>query len=96
MSETTTQFMRKEKGRGLKMVQVAIGIIAGAAGIAGAFKAWAVLPYRIERLEDDQRSIKQEYRDVSAEQRAQREILIRIEERIKRTDRLANGHGSDN
>ena len=83
MSETTTQFMRREKG-GLKTAQVVIGIVAGVAGIAGAVKAWAILPYRMERLEDDQKAIKQEYHDVSAEQRAQREILIRIEERIKR------------
>lgn len=85
-NNTETMYRSKDRGVG-KIVSIAVGLVS----IAGAVGAWAVLPYRVERLEDDQKAIKLEYKDVSDEQRAQREILIRIEERIKRTDRLANG-----
>lgn len=71
----------------VKTIGVVGGIITALIAVGGAAKAWVILPYRIDQHETDIKSIRQEYRDVSAEQRAQREILIRIEERLKTSNR---------
>lgn len=54
-------------------VAVFIGV---AAGVAGLFGAWFILPYRVGEAEE-------KIKAVEAEQRQQREILIRIDENVK-------------
>lgn len=83
MSETHTQFIRKEKSA-MKSIGAAVAVVAGLIGIGGAAKAWFILPYRIELLEVDGKAIKQEYKDLSKEQQEMKLILMRIDERLKR------------
>lgn len=83
MSNHTEQFERRNKG-GLKAVGATVAVVAGIIGIGGAAKAWFILPYRIDLLEVDTRTIKQEYKDLSREQQEMKLILMRIDERLKR------------
>jgi len=83
MSNHTEQFERRNKGR-LKAIGATVAVVAGIIGIGGAAKAWFILPYRIDLLEVDTRTIKQEYKDLSKETQEMKLILMRIDERLKR------------
>lgn len=83
MSEETQQFERRNKS-GLKAVGAAVAVVVGLIAIGGAAKAWFILPYRIDLLEVDTRTIKQEYKDLAKEQQEMKLILMRIDERLKR------------
>lgn len=81
MSSETT--FRERNRNPIKAMGATVAVVAGLIGIGGAAKAWFVLPYRIETLETDNRTIKQEYKDLAREQQEQKLILMRIEERLK-------------
>lgn len=81
MSSETT--FRERNRIPIKAMGATVAVVAGLIGIGGAAKAWFVLPYRIETLETDNRTIKQEYKDLAREQQEQKLILMRIEERLK-------------
>lgn len=57
-------------------MQILIGVIVGTIAIAAAIGSWYVLPFRVALLEKDYQSIKLKTDD-------QKELLIRIEERVK-------------
>lgn len=82
--ENTEQFERRSNRSGLKAVGATVAVVAGIIGIGGAAKAWFILPYRIDLLEVDTRTIKQEYKDLSKETQEMKLILMRIDERLKR------------
>lgn len=71
---------------------VILGVIAG---IAGLFGAWFVLPYRMEAAEKKQETfefkVERRFESNEAEQRAQREILIRIDENVKALKETGRG-----
>ena len=62
-------------------------IIAALAGIAGLAGAWFILPYRMDAAEKKQENfevrVDRRFESTDAEARAQREILIRIDENVK-------------
>jgi hypothetical protein len=58
----------------LTVISLSSGIIVG---VFGAIQAYAVLPYRVVEME-------QKIKMLEEDQRQSREILIRIEERVKR------------
>lgn len=54
-----------------------LGIVFSiAVGSAGFIQAWALIPYRVQLVEAEQRTMKEE-------RKVDREILIRIEEQVK-------------
>lgn len=84
MSEENTEQFERRNRSGLKAVGAAVAVVAGIIGIGGAAKAWFILPYRIDLLEVDTRTIKLEYKDLSKETQEMKLILMRIDERLKR------------
>lgn len=68
----------------LTRLGVIIGTIAGIFALAGA---WFVLPFRVEAVEKQAieftARVERRFEATEAEQRQQREILIRIDENVK-------------
>lgn len=53
------------------------GLIVALISIAAATKAWVILPYRVEKVEQEQTQTAKDLREM-------REILIRIDEKVKK------------
>ncbi|MBX3751389.1 MAG: hypothetical protein KF897_15025 [Opitutaceae bacterium] len=68
----------------LTRLSVVLAVIAGIAAFAGA---WFVLPYRVDAAEKTAAEfavrVERRFEATEAEQRQQREILIRIDENVK-------------
>lgn len=74
----------EERSRTLK-TWVAIGALGTALlAIGGATKAWVILPYRLEQAEKQSEAIKVEQAQTAKDLREMKEMLIRIDEKVKK------------
>lgn len=97
-TETTPPYPSKSRDNGdvrinLNRLGVILGVITALVALAGA---WLVLPYRVEQTEKAQSlfetKVERRFETTEAEQRQQREILIRIDENVKELKRTSR-HG---
>lgn len=71
----------------LNEIEVLLGIIVAVIAIAACFGSWYVLPYRVGELEKAVNSIKSDITNVQKDSNQNRELLIRIDERLMAVQR---------
>lgn len=71
------------KSSNIRSLSTVIGILVIAAGVFGS---WSTNSYRIEQAEQATQSNKSQIEDIKKSRDSDREILIRIDERLKRLE----------
>jgi len=72
-----------EKLINLNKLEVGLGCVVAIIAIAGAVGTWYILPYRVTELEKNQAVLKVQIDAMQKESQNQRELLIRIDERLQ-------------
>lgn len=84
MSATATQVENEDRPRLLKTVLIIGALCTALAAITGFAKAWVILPYRLEQAEKQSEAIKVEQAQTAKDLREMKEMLIRIDEKVKK------------
>lgn len=83
-TQTRAPFQNGDVKINLTRLSVTLAFVAGIVALAGA---WFILPYRVEAAErtaaEFAAKVERRFEATEAEQRQQREILIRIDENVK-------------
>ena len=67
----------------LNKVEIALGVVVAIISIWNAYATMAVLPYRVAEAEKQMRELRSEVQSIQSDSMDQRELLIRIDERLK-------------
>ncbi len=67
----------------LNKVEVALGVVVAVISLWNAYATMAILPYRVAEAEKQMRDLRSEVQSIQSDNTDQRELLIRIDERLK-------------
>ena len=67
----------------LNKIEIALGLIVSAVSLIGCFGSWYVMPYRVTQVELKQAALENKLDAMQRSGEATREIVIRIDERIR-------------
>lgn len=76
-----------EKLISLNRIEVVLGVIVALMSLVGAIGSWMVLPYRMTQAEGSMKELRQEVANLKIDTNTNRELLIRIDERLRQVQR---------
>lgn len=67
----------------LNKVEIVLGVVVAIISLWNAYATLAILPYRVAEAEKQMRDLRSEVQSIQSDNMDQRELLIRIDERLK-------------